>query len=334
MSGREISADIASQARLEPGSCDGRAAPVTFLYKSDPVRGAVWARLFAERAPQYEFRMWPDVGDPAQVRFLAAWEPPDDIVRRFPNLELLFSVGAGVDQFDLGALPPGLPVVRMIEPGIVNRMVEYVCWAVLSLHRDMPAYLRQQAEIVWQVVPHRATERRRIGVLGIGVLGRAVLERLRDFGFDCAGWSRTRHALDRIDSYAGDELDAFLGRTDILVCLVPLTDDTRGMLNANLFAALPRGAQLVHVGRGPHLCDEDLRAALDSGRIDHAIVDVCDPEPLPAGHWLWRHPRVWLTPHVASATQPETAVEAVLDNLGRLARGEPLIGVVDRARGY
>ena len=308
---------------------------VTFLYKSDPVRGAVWARRFAQDAPQYAFCIWPDVGDPAAVRFLAAWEPPSDLAHRFPNLKVLFSVGAGIDQFDFATLPPALPVVRMIEPGIALGMIEYVCWAVLGLHRDMPVYLRQQCGEDWRVHPVVPATRRRVGVLGLGVLGRTVLEKLRGFGFDCGGWSRSRHEVEGVACFAGPgELPAFLARADILVCLLPLTSETRGLLNGKLLAALPRGAALVHVGRGPQLVAADLLAALDSGQIAHAILDVCDPEPLPPGHGLWRHPRVWLTPHIASMTQPESAVEVVLENLRRFERGEPMLGLVNRGRGY
>ncbi|MEO8136223.1 MAG: glyoxylate/hydroxypyruvate reductase A [Betaproteobacteria bacterium] len=308
---------------------------MTFLYKSDPVRGAVWAELFAQKAPQYTFRIWPDMGDPAAVRFLAAWQPPPDLAQLFPNLEVLFSVAAGVDNFDFSALPPGVPVVRMIEPGIVNGMVEYVCCAVLGLHRDLPVYLRRQRDAQWSEMRVVPAARRRVGVLGLGLLGTAALEKLRGFGFDCAGWSRSQHDVEGVHCYAGPgELPAFLARTDILVCLLPLTPATRGMLNAELFAALPRGANLVHVGRGPQLVEGDLLAALDSRQIGHAILDVFDPEPLPPGHWIWQHPHVWVTPHIASMTQPESAVEVMLENLRRYEAGETMVGVVDRARGY
>jgi glyoxylate/hydroxypyruvate reductase A len=306
-----------------------------FVYKSDPVRGEVWACLFKERAPQYEFRIWPDIGDPSAVRFLFAWVLPPDLMRTFPNLSVLFSAGAGVDQIDFAALPSTLPVVRTIEPGIVRGMAEYVSWAVLGLHRDMPLYLRQQRDEKWNPVRVHPASRCRVGVLGLGSLGRAVIERLRAFDFECAGWSRSRHAIDGVACFAGpEELRALLERTDILVCLLPLTAATRGVLDARAFAALPRGASLVHVGRGPQLNDTDLRTALDSGQLDHAILDVCDPEPPPPGHWLWTHPRVWLTPHIASMTQPESAVEVTLENLRRFAAGEPMAGTVDRRTGY
>jgi len=309
--------------------------PTTFLYKSDPVRGRQWAEVFARRAPEIDFRIWPDVGDPAQVRFLAAWEPPDDLAKRFPNLSVLFSSGAGVDQFDFAALPPELPIVRMVEPGIVRGMVEYVTHAVLDLHRDMPAYRRQQARGEWKPLAVRPASERRVGVLGLGSLGQAVLAQLMAFGFDCAGWSRSRHDVPGVACHAGPgELGAFLARTEILVCLLPLTDSTRNFLDARLFAALPAGASLVHVGRGPQLVADDLLAALDSSHLREAVLDVTDPEPLPQLHALWRHPNVRITPHIASMTQPLSAAEVVIDNLRRFSAGQAMLGLVDRARGY
>ena len=307
---------------------------MTFLYKSAAERGAVWARHFAAHAPEVPFRTWPDVGDPAAVRYLAAWTLPDDLTA-FPNLEVLFCVGAGVDQLDLSRVPAGITVVRMIEPGLVDGMVEYATAAVLALHRDWPAYLAQQRERQWKALPVRRASSRRVGVMGMGVLGYAVLEKLRGFGFPCAGWSRTLRALEGIESFAGAEsLPAFLARTDILVCLLPLTESTRGLIGRRVFGALPPDAALVNVGRGALLVQEDLLAALDSGRLSAAILDVTVPEPLPPDHPLWSHPRVIVTPHIASETQPETSARAILDNVLRHRRGEPLVGVVDRSRGY
>ena len=311
---------------------------MTFLYKADTVRGAKWARLFAEKAPDIPFRIWPDgsSGDDAHaVRYLAVWEPPRDLATAFPNLELVFSVGAGIDQFDLSAIPAHLPVVRMIEPGIVAGMVEYTTLATLALHRDWLTYAAQQREGRWQPVRTRVAGERRVGVLGLGVLGEAVLKRLASFGFPCAGWSRSPRELDGIECFAGaDTLPQFLARTDILICLLPLTAATRHILNRDLFAQLPRGAALINTGRGGHLQQDHLLEALESGQLSAAVLDVTDPEPLAADHPLWHHPRVMLTPHIASVTQPDSAVEVVLDNLRRHREGEPLIGQVDRARGY
>lgn len=306
-----------------------------FVYKADAQRGRQWAEIFHRDAPEIDFRLWPEVGDAHAVRYLAAWEPPADLDSRFPNLELLFSTGAGVDQFDFAALPPRLPVVRMVEPGIVQGMVEYVTHAVLDLHRDMPAYRRAQQRRQWQPIPVRTAADCRVGVLGLGSLGQAVLAQLVAMGFDAAGWSRSRRDLPGVRCHAGeDELDAFLASTQILVCLLPLTEATRGLLNAALFNRLPRGASLVHVGRGPQLVNADLLRALDEGQLAEALLDVTDPEPLSEADPLWSHPRVRVTPHIASMTQPQTAARVVIDNLRRHARGEPLLGLVNRAQGY
>ncbi len=306
-----------------------------FLYKSDPVRGAVWAELFARKMPALPFRIWPDIGDPREVRYLAAWQPPEDLATRFPNLEVLFSTGAGTDHFDFSVIPETLPVVRMVESGIIDGMVEYVTLAVLSIHRDWRTYLDQQRKGNWQVHRVHPASSRRVGVLGLGVLGRAVLESLGDFGFSCAGWSRSPQQIEGVECYAGpDGLQQFLARTDILICLLPLTDSTRGILSKPLFDRLPQGATVINVGRGGHLVQQDLLEALDEGTVGNAILDVCEPEPLPSDHPFWTHPKVMLTPHIASMTQPETAVDAVIDNICRHREGLPMIGLVDRARGY
>lgn len=308
---------------------------MTFLYKADPIRGAEWAELFARKMPQMRFRIWPDVGDPREVRYLAAWQPPEDLTVQFPNLEVLFSTGAGTDHMDFSVIPETLPVVRMVEPGIVHGMVEYVTLAVLSIHRDWRTYLDQQREGNWQVHRVHPASSRRVGVLGLGVLGRAVLESLGGFGFSCAGWSRSPQQIEGVECYAGaDGLQEFLARTDILICLLPLTESTRGILSRPLFDRLPTGATVINVGRGGHLVQEDLLQALNEGKLSGAMLDVCEPEPLPPDHPFWTHPKITLTPHIASMTQPETAVDAVINNLRRHREGLPMIGLVDRARGY
>jgi glyoxylate/hydroxypyruvate reductase A len=305
-----------------------------FLYKADPVRGAEWAALFARNAPQLEFAQWPFAGDPSRVRYLAAWMPPADL-SCFPNLEVVFSVGAGIDQFDLSAIPPQVALARMVEPGIIDGMVEYVTLATLSIHREWLAYRDQQRAGAWQARRVRPASTRRVGVMGLGVLAQAVLAQLCSLGFACAGWSRSNHTVEGADCFSGaDALPAFLARTDILVCLLPLTESTRGILDRRLFAALPRGAALIQCGRGAHLVQDALLEALESQQLSQAILDVCEPEPLPSGHAFWQHPQIMLTPHIASMTQPETAVDVVLDNIERHQSGRVLTGLVERERGY
>jgi glyoxylate/hydroxypyruvate reductase A len=308
---------------------------MTFLYKANAARGTEWARFFAARAPELPFRLWPDVGDPAEVRYLAAWKPPENIVTTFPNLELVFSTGAGVDQFDFSQLPPHVPLIRMLEPGIAESMIEYVTMAVLALHRDLLHFVAQQREQIWREIRATQAAKRRVGVMGLGLLGQAVLERLKIFGFPLAGWNRSPRSIEDVSCYAGEQgLWDFLARTDILVCLLPLTSETRGILNTSLFEALPRGARLVNVGRGGHLVEADLIEALERGVLSAAVLDVAEHEPLPVGHPFWGHPRILLTPHIASMTTPEAAVEFVLETIGRHRRGEALPGRIDRERGY
>ncbi|MCZ8181369.1 MAG: glyoxylate/hydroxypyruvate reductase A [Beijerinckiaceae bacterium] len=308
---------------------------MALLYKADPVRGAEWQSLLAARAPDLPCFVWPETGDPSAIRYLAVWTPPDRMLERFPNAEIVISVGAGVDQFDLSGIPAHMPVVRMLEPGIAEGMVEYVTLAVLALHRDLPAYLADQRAERWSAIRLRPAASRRVGVLGLGQLGEACCRRLAALGFTVSGWSRSPKAVPGITCHAGAEaLPGFLAGTDILVCLLPLTAETRGFLHAGLFAQLPPGAGLVNAGRGPHLRQEDLLAALESGQISAAFLDVTEPEPLPPGHPFWHHPRILMTPHIASQTRPETAVDFVLEVIAAHRAGIPLPGLVDRRRGY
>ena len=308
---------------------------MSVLYKSDIARGRSWARIFAEQAPDIEFHVWPQTGDLGAVEYLIAWQPPPGLLATLPNLKVLFSSGAGVDHLDLSAVPPHVPVVRMVEPGIVNGMIEYVTMSVLALHRNLIDYLRAQAVGAWQAIEVVPASARSVGVMGLGVLGQAVLERLGSFGYSRYGWNRSPKMISGVTCYSGEQtLEKFLGHCDILVCLLPLTESTRGILNRRLFAALPRGASLINVARGGHLDQQALLEALDSGHLSAAILDVFEPEPLPPLHPFWTHPRILLTPHIASMTQPETAALVLLENIRRHRRGEPLRDVIDRCKGY
>ncbi|MCD5989352.1 glyoxylate/hydroxypyruvate reductase A [Pseudomonas phytophila] len=308
---------------------------MALLYKADPARGEQWKALFAEHAPDIEWRAWPDIGDPQDITYLAAWLAPDDVQTLLPNLQVVFALSAGVDQLDLSRLPDTLPVVRLLDPGIGRGMCEYACFAVLSLHRDMLRYRQQQIESHWQAHRLVPASKRRVGVMGLGLQAQQILASLQNFGFELSGWARSEHQIEGVACYAGSaQLSAFLGQCDILVCVLPLTEQTTGILNRELFEQMPEGAALVNMGRGGHLIEQDLLQVLDSGQLSAAVLDVLQQEPADPAHPFWNHPQILLTPHIAAMTQPDSAFPGLLENIRRFERGEPMLGQVDRGQGY
>jgi glyoxylate/hydroxypyruvate reductase len=286
--------------------------------------------------PMLEIRLWPDAGDPAEIDYVLAWNHPDGFLMRFSNLRAIYSMGAGVDRLlkDPG-LPEGVPIVRMVDPSLVAGMNEFVLMRVLHYHRRMPEYEVQQRAGLWGPLRPPLAEDRKVGIMGLGQLGRTCAASLAGLGFAVRGWSRTPKSLSGVQCFAGiAQLPAFLGETEILICLLPLTPETEGILNATHFAQLPQGAFLVNVARGAHLVEEDLIFALETGRIAHATLDVFRAEPLAADHPFWTHPRVAIIPHAAALTQPRTAARTVAANIARDRAGEPLQDVVDRQTGY
>jgi len=228
-----------------------------------------------------------------------------------------------------------VPVIRLEDAGMAAQMADYVTLAVLRVYREADAYVAQQREGLWRPRPPIAKSGFGIGILGFGVLGRAVAKALAPFGFPLLVWSSSRKTAPGVASFAGRaELRAFLAASRVLVCLLPATSETRGLLDGDAFEALPRGAHLVNVARGDIVVDEALLAALDRGHLAGATLDVFRAEPLPSGHPFWHHPRITLTPHASAVTLVADAVAQVAGKIRRLERGEPVTGIVDRARGY
>lgn len=306
------------------------------LVRADAARVATIAEVLARELPGRRVFCAPDGRMPAdlpagEIRYLIGYDAPAGLGKNFPAIEAVFSLSAGIDQFAQETFPPAAVLVRMVDETVARMVRDYVCAAVLMLHRDIPAYLGQQGARVWEKLPARLGEECRVGILGLGQLGMAVAEGLRPFGFRLSAWGRSPREVPGIAFHAGREgLLRMAAETDILVCLLPLTEETRGILSAELFAALPEGAGLVHAGRGPQLDAAALLAALDAGRMRGAVIDVTEPEPLPAEDPLWRHPRVILTPHVASQTRADSAALRIVENIRHHEAGQEMTGLVPR----
>jgi glyoxylate/hydroxypyruvate reductase A len=296
-----------------------------------------WKAALLAVDPSLDIRLFPDAGDPARIEAAVCWTQHDMMeLRRYPNLKLLVSMGAGVDHLlRPPGPPPGVPVARLKDARLTQGMTEWVLLNVLRFHRQDLEYRAQQAARVWDELPAPDTAKRRVGILGLGELGGAAAEAIRALGFPVMGWTRSPRARDGVTCFHGaDGLEAMLRQTDILVCLLPLTTDTRGVINARTLALLPKGAFVINAARGEHLVAEDLLAALVSGHIAAAALDVFEPEPLPADHPFWAHPKVLVWPHAASITIPSSAAPQVVENIHRAREGRPLINLVDFSAGY
>ena len=308
---------------------------MTLLFKCDHTEPGPWLAALAEQMPEREVRVFPEVGASEDIEYALVYEPPPGLLASLPNLKAIFSLWAGVDHLASDPELPPLPVIRMVERSMTATMTAHVTQQVLDLHTHALDYRAQQAARHWEQLELKAPWERRVGILGLGSLGRDAAEKLTALRFDVAGWSRSPKEIAGIACYHGEDgLTDFLARTDILVCLLPMTEATRGILSRSLFDRLPPGAALVNCARGAHLVDDDLLAALADGRISSAALDVFNEEPLPADHPYWGHPRVVVTPHVAAFSVPATAIESVAANIRRMEAGEAPLYVVDFARGY
>lgn len=301
-----------------------------------PAATKPWEDIFAELMPELELVIWPNIPDPEKVDAVYAWRPEPGALSRFPNLKVIFSLGAGAEKIlDVEDLPEGVPISRVVDPEMTQRMREFVALSVLALHRRWPEMIANQRKAIWRgMIPPPATARK-VGLLGMGQLGTACGRTLRDLGFIVMGWASRAGEREGLPVVAGDDgLAALLGESDILVNLLPSTPATRKLLDASLFARMKRGAGLVNAARGDQLVEADLISALDSGQVGGAVLDVFEKEPLAAGNPLWRHPRVVVSPHVASVVSRRRRAELVVQGLRALIAGEEIPHQVDPARGY
>ncbi len=308
-----------------------------FMFLSAADKAEAWREAILKRFPDARFDVWPDeIGDKADYDYAIVWRPPKGELRKFSNLKGILSLGAGVDGILVDdALPDDVPVVRLVDRCLTEGMSEYVLYWVIHYHRRLGVYLNWTSQKIWKQMRQTDTRDRKVGFLGLGELGSDAAKKVAALGFDVAGWSRSEKNIENVTSYYGEEgLIPFLNRTEILIVLLPLTESTRGIVNKETLAALPEGADIINCARGPHVVDEDLLAALDSGHIDAATLDVFHTEPLPEDHPYWTHPKVTVTPHIASLTVPSSAADWMEENIKLIEAGKPPRNTVDLKKGY
>jgi glyoxylate/hydroxypyruvate reductase A len=291
----------------------------------DPGEEAEWRAALAAALPEAELLAPAAARNCApEVQAAIVANPPPGSLQGLPQLKLIQSLWAGVDRLLADpTLPAEVPLARMVDPAMNAAMAETALWAVLALHRGFFTYARQQQAGLWRPLPQRRADEVPVLVLGQGQMGRTAATRIAQQGYPVTGWRRD-----------GSALAPLLARTQIVINLLPLTADTRGLLDAGFFAALPPGAGVVNLARGAHVVDADLLAALASGQVDHAVLDVFQTEPLPAPHAYWQHPQVTLLPHAAAATDPRSAAAVAAANVRAALAGLPLANLVERERGY
>jgi len=285
--------------------------------------------------PNIDVEIWPAVKNPHRVQFAVAWRHPKNVFSEYPNLKAISSLGAGVDHLMQDeTIPDDVKITRVVTPSLSDQMSDYILTAVLNLFRYTRTYFEQQKKAEWNVHPFLNKDQVSVGVMGLGELGRAAAERLKNNGFSVKGWSRTKKALDGVEAFSKNELSGFLNSTNILVNLLPLTKKTEGILDLGLFKQLHQPAFLINAARGEHLVEEDLIYALDKNLLQHAVLDVFSEEPLPGSHPFWGRKKITITPHVASITDPTEAAELLVENYKRSLSGMGLLYEVDRGKEY
>lgn len=300
------------------------------------VRLHTWTELAgqAQAGPGPRIEPGPGIGPGAGIEVAVVWKPDPAMWAGMPDLRCVMALGAGVEDL-VAAIPAGVLLTRVVDPLLTASMTEYVLLHVLRYHRNQPAHEADQAGGMWHAREYPRASERTVGILGLGALGADAARRLADLGFRVLGWSRGPKHVPGVHGLHGpDGLDALLGQSQIVVCLLPHTAATENILDARAFARMPRGACVINAARGAHVVDADLIAALDAGQLAGATLDVFRQEPLPATHPFWTHPGVTMTPHIASLTDYQAVAAAICDNICRLHAGQPLRDLVDRTRGY
>ena len=292
-----------------------------------------WLQGLRVALPTADVALW-EPGAPL-ADYAVVWAPPQQFFDEQPQLKAVFNIGAGVDALLKLRLPPNALVVRLDDAGMAVQMAEYVCHAVIRHFRELDAYEADTRQGTWSFRKPRSRADFPVGIMGMGVLGERVARSLVGFEFPVMGWSRTPKSVDGVQCFAGEQGFAdFLAASRVLVCLLPLTPETRDIMNLTNMSRLQSGAYIINVARGAHLVEDDLLALLDSGHLAGATLDVFRTEPLPAGHPFWQHPKIVVTPHTSARTLRSESITQIASKITTIQRGEPVAGVVEPSRGY
>lgn len=293
-----------------------------------------WGQVITSQLPDLDFRVYPDIGDPSDIRYILAWKPYEGFFDVFPNLSLVINLGAGVDSLVQRRDLPQVPIARLSDSGMVKLMCSYVLFAALRYARDIPSFEAAKRRKEWHYIHPRPLHRIKVGVVGLGQLGSAVAMALNQAGFEVRGWDAYPKQLENITSFSDGYFNDFLDGLDICVNMLPLTPATTGLLNAEFFAQLPKGANFINASRGAVIDEDALLNALQSGHLAGATLDAFCVEPLPEDHPFWAMENVLITPHLASITVPETAALDVVENIRRVNEGKPPLHQISLERGY
>ncbi len=295
-----------------------------------------WKNAIHDIDPNIEIDIWPAIKDKERVQFAVCWNHPKHLLDGFPNLKAVSSLGAGADHLlSDEALPESVDICRVVSPSLVQQMKEYILAAVLNIQRDFVRYIRQNDQRKWQPHSHPSPQEVRLGVMGLGELGEPTAKQLAQLGYQVSGWSRSAKQIEGVTTFAGrDNLNSFLEDIHILICLLPLTEETKGILNLDIFKQIDDRGWIINAARGEHLVDEDLIYALDSNILQGAWLDVFSEEPLPDKHAFWNRNNVIITPHIASITKPDEVANQIVENYKRALSGMELNYTVDRILGY
>lgn len=295
-----------------------------------------WIKAIKEEDEGVEIQVYPDVKTKDEIEYALVWNHPPGIFSEFPNIKVIASMGAGVDHIVRDPeLPDHAKITRIIDEQLATDMAEFVLARCMDYLRNLSLHQEFAAKQEWKPKSYKRIADVKVGIMGMGNLGTTVGQKLVTAGFDVRGWANSQKDLQDINTFAGqEELDDFLSESEVLVCLLPLTSQTEDILNKDLFRRLPEGAFLINVARGNHLVENDLLEMIDNGHLAGAALDVFRKEPLPEDHPFWKHPKIHVTPHIASVTKPPAVVDQVLENYRRMKKGEDLINVVDRDKGY